>query len=56
MPPKQKYTDPKLCDEVKEDVQQSDKGDRLANGLHVRYEDSSCSAFPLSLLRLVHCV
>ena len=26
MPPKQKYTDPKLRDEVKEDVQQGDKG------------------------------
>lgn len=26
MPPKQKYTDPKLRDEVKEEVQQSDKG------------------------------
>jgi hypothetical protein len=26
MPPKQKYTDPKLRDEVKEDIKQSDKG------------------------------
>ena len=26
MPPKQKYTDPKLRDEVKEEVQQGDKG------------------------------
>lgn len=26
MPPKEKYTDPKLRDEVKEEIHQSDKG------------------------------